>query len=405
MTEYLQRGDPKTCFGCGGCAHICPQSAITMVPNEEGFLYPSINPAACIHCGRCKAVCPYTCAAGQPKTPPLQAYAAQNRKPQALGSSSSGGVFAAAAQAMLDAGGAVCGCLLDNHLQAVHVLTQAPETVAQMQGSKYVQSDLREVYPQIRQRLDRGQPVLFVGTPCQVAGLKAFLPTEPEHLITLDLVCHGVPSPWLLSQYLAQIANTKGPVLHLAFRDKPRWGWRSQGTITYARGAKIKYRSISPFNSSYYQLYYHRNCVSRMSCYSCPYACTTRVGDLTLGDYWNAREAELEMDWQKGVSLVLANTAKGEAFLSKLAIKRVPVLLAHAVAGNGNLSHPAPMPESRKTIYAQMQAEGYAPVAKRCCRYQYIRPFLRRHMPQGLKRMLLQWTKQYKKTPQKGNTT
>ena len=388
MTEYLLRHDPSTCYGCRACEHICPKGAISMAPDPEGFLYPVLREADCIRCGRCADVCPYD--KTTPDLQPRQTYAAQYKKRDALRVSSSGGMFSAAADYILSRGGAVAGCVFDEGFTAVHVVSKAPDIIAKMRGSKYVQSDVGTVYPQFQRLLEAKTPVLFTGTPCQVDGLKRYLNKEYGSLFTVDLICHGVPSPALFKQYLESLRQKSGTISDIRFRDKPRNGWRSQGSVTAVRGGKAKTRSISPFNDSYYQYYYLRNCVSRQSCYTCKYSSSKRVGDITIGDYWNINEIKPELDVKDGFSAVLINSRQGqrlfEAIRSELNVFETD--LSAAVAGNGNLSKPCDMPAARKNIYSRIREQGYDAVAAQDCRYSHVIPFLKRHTPKFIKKLL-----------------
>lgn len=384
MTSYIHGQDTAKCYGCRACEQICPKQAIEMKANPEGFLYPVLTEDKCIKCGLCSKVCPYDTPSSM--NTPVQAVAAQYKNSDALRTSSSGGMFSAAADYILSNGGYVAGCIFDDALVATHILTNRPELVEKMRGSKYVQSDLRDVYTQIRDCLKEGAMVLYTGTPCQVDGLRCFLRKDYANLFTMDLICHGVPSPKLLSDYLTTVEAKKGAVSDIKFRDKQRNGWCSQGSITYSN----KTKTITPFNNSYYYYYYLQNSISRMSCYSCKYATDSRVGDLTIGDYWNISNEFPDLDVSAGFSAVLINTEKGKKLFAEMSagLNVYETKLDAVIKGNGNLSSPSPLPESRKDIYTRIAREGYGAVAKKDCKYQYVRPFVRKYMPKGVKKLL-----------------
>ena len=384
MTSYLISGDPSQCYGCRACEHVCPQKAITMSTNEEGFWYPELDAEKCVHCQLCVKVCPYDTPSDAHAS--SCAVAVQNQNNEALLESSSGGIFSALADYVLANQGYVAGCVFDDSFTAVHILTDQHEGVKRMRGSKYVQSDLNDVYLQIRDRLQQGALVLFTGTPCQADGLRGFLKKDYENLLTVDLICHGVPSPGLFRQYLESLAQKKGTITDIRFRDKRRNGWCSQGSVTYSK----KTKTITPFNDSYYYCYYLQNSVSRMCCYSCKYASTRRVGDITIGDFWNIGDVLPDVDATAGFSAVLVNTEKGQRFLNQIAdnVKMYETSVETVVKGNGNLSQPSPMSEKRQFIFSQIAAQGYDHVAKQECKFQYVRPFIRKHMPKGIKRFL-----------------
>ncbi len=384
MTSYLKSMNPTQCYGCRACEHICPQEAIVMKPNEEGFWYPELITEKCVQCNLCTKACPYDNASDA--RDPIRAVAVQYQNKKALLNSSSGGVFSALADHVLGNNGYVAGCVFDESFTAMHILTDQHEGVERMRGSKYVQSDLNDVYLQIRDRLQQGTLVFFTGTPCQVDGLRGFLKKDYENLLTVDLICHGVPSPGLFRQYLDSLTQKKGTITDIRFRDKRRNGWCSQGSVTHSK----KTKTITPFNDSYYNYYYLQNAVSRMSCYSCKYASAQRVGDITIGDYWNIGDILPDVDATAGFSAVLVNTEKGQRFLDQISdtLKVYDTSVDAVIKGNGNLSEPSPMSEKRKTIYARIAEEGYDRVAQQECKFQYVRPFIRKHMPKSIKKFL-----------------
>ncbi|MBP1573092.1 MAG: Coenzyme F420 hydrogenase/dehydrogenase, beta subunit C-terminal domain [Oscillospiraceae bacterium] len=384
MTSYLISKNTEKCYGCRACEQICPRQAIVIHENDEGFLYPTLLEDKCVKCGLCTQVCPYDSPSSV--NIPKRAVAAQYKDSTALLSSSSGGLFSALADYVLSRSGYVAGCVYDESFRAVHVLTNQKEMVEKMRGSKYVQSDLCNTYTRIQDLLKEGLLVLFTGTPCQVDGLHLFLGKKYDNLLTVDLICHGVPSPKLFELYLKSESEKKGKISDIKFRDKQRNGWCSQGSITYLN----KTKTISPYNNSYYNFYYLQNNISRMSCYSCKYSSKERVGDLTVGDYWNITEDFPKLDISAGFSAVLINTDKGERMFAEISsqLHIYGTELDAVVRGNGNLYTPSLMPENRKNIYSRIFNEGYDSVAKKYCEYQYIRPFIRKYMPKGLKKIL-----------------
>ena len=387
MTEYLIKNDPAACYGCRGCEQICPQGAIRMQPNEEGFLYPVLDEALCVRCGRCAQACPHT---ERPRTNlPQTAYAFAYDDARAV-RSTSGGAFLALADWILGQGGCVCGCVLDEQMRAVHMVSDQPQMLARMQGSKYVQSDMGAVYSQIKERLAEQRPVLFTGTPCQVAGLYAFLGGDHACLYTVDLVCHGTPSPALLDAYLKEQAARYGSIKELQFRDQQRQGWGNAGTLVVERGGKERARRISPGNDTYYHLFETTNSVLRMSCYSCPWAARERVGDITLGDFWGIREELPQLAHEGGVSLVLPNTEKGARLFDLLEGAAVRTALPYeaAVKYNGHLRRPQAMPPARADIYRRIREQGYAAVARHDCKFHPIRARISRLIPHRLRQLV-----------------
>lgn len=384
MNEYILKQSEKSCYGCGACESICPKKAITMKPNSEGFLYPVLDEELCIKCGLCEKVCPYM-NTETTANEPMCVVAAQNRNIEILKDSSSGGIFSAVAEYVLSLNGYVSGCIFDEQLVATHIVTKDREEVKKMCGSKYVQSNIKNTYITIEEYLKKGEKVLFTGTPCQVDGLKKYLRKEYDNLFLIDLICHGVPSPKMLQMYLDNEEKEKGKITELKFRDKRRNGWCSQGSIKY----KNKIKTISPFNNSYYY-YYLGNSISRKSCYSCKYSSISRVGDLSIGDCWNVGELLPDVDTQDGYSVVLVNSKKGQDLLNliKENLRIYDMDIEFAVKNNGNLSKPCEMPENRDFIYKRIETEGYSKVAREECHYQYIIPFIKKHTPKKIKKVL-----------------
>ena len=384
MTNYLVSGKDNTCYGCRACEQICPKNAITMKPNKEGFAYPVLDADKCVKCGLCAKICPHDNPMEAPEKP-VDVFAGQYLEEEALLGSSSGGIFSAVADYVLANDGYVAGCLFDEDFVAVHMVTNEKKTVEKMRGSKYVQSDTKDTYAQIKALLDENKLVLFSGTPCQVDGLKRYLRKDYQNLITMDLICHGVPSPYMLSTYLDTVRAKKGPITQLSFRNKKRNGWGAQGSIGY--GNKVK--SISRFNNSYYY-YYLQNSISRKCCYECKYSSVSRVGDITVGDFWGAQDVLPELNVEKGVSAVLANTDKGLTVLNELKqnLLLTEVELETVAQNNGNLVEPCQMPKKRNEIYARIQQKGYDAIAKEECHFQYVVPFIRMHIPKSLKKAL-----------------
>ena len=383
MTEYLKTKSEKTCYGCRACEQVCPHGAILMMPDDEGFLYPLLDGERCTDCGLCEKVCPYEDESRA--NAPICVFAAQSSNINSLMESSSGGAFSVLSDYILEQGGYVCGCIFDGSFTAIHTVTNEKSVTEKMRGSKYVQSDVKNTFSEIKKLLDENKKVLFTGTPCQVDGLKCYLLKDYENLYTADLICHGVPSPRLLSDYLETVRKKHGEVTELIFRDKKRHGWSERGTIKYNEKSK----TIEFSNNSYYNLYL-QDAVSRKCCYECKYARTDRVGDITLGDFWGAENVIPNIKAEKGVSAVLVNTDKGKSLFNavKDKITLTDATLKSVADNNGNLTTPSKMPKKREKIYHRIEKDGYLSVAKAECHYQYIKPILRKIIPKSLKKTI-----------------
>lgn len=351
------------CTGCGACVNGCPANAMSMMTDEEGFLHPIINESTCTLCGLCEKICTVL-SQRRMLHEPQAAYAAVNKDAGALLAGSSGGIFGVLAHHVLSLGGIVIGCVFDEHMSACHVIAESAGKMQAMHGSKYVQSDTRLVMRAVRDHLKGGRTVLFTGTPCQVAGLRAFLKKDYDGLITADLICHGVPSPLLFEQHLKwKQKQIKDRIIDFQFRSKDRIGQGIHYFIKLRTPTRTRheYAWADPYFAAFLAAE-----TSRESCYQCPYARIERPGDITLGDYWQADKLPAGAMKNEGVSLVLVNTDKGSTILKITEpFLRLYYASLHDVRGfQGNLRNPTPRPPRRNTVYRQIDANGYDAWAK-----------------------------------------
>lgn len=344
--------DKTLCCGCTACASVCPHNCITMERDAEGFLYPHVDAELCIGCGACEAVCPDL---NRPKAAEPPTALAVRAKDDALRLfSSSGGAFSLLATDVLQQGGAVCGAVYDENLMVRHALVWDEAGVEGMRGAKYVQSDLTDLFCQIRELLHNGTPVLFSGTPCQTAGLRAFLGGDHEKLLTAAVVCHGAPSPAVWEKNLHEL----GPVADVRLRDK-RDSWKHYATNYYVDGREI----FRPVMEDPYMKGFLRDLYNRPACADCP-AKGGGYADLTLGDFWGIEKILPEMDDDKGTSLVLVQTEKGKQAVAALhgRVESKAVPFADAVRYNPAVTHAAPAHPDRAEAMRRMQTESLAAV-------------------------------------------
>ncbi len=291
------------CTGCSACMNSCKNGAITMVPNEKGFLFPTIDSNKCTQCGICVNICPIN---KEVKGDQIQSvYAALAKDDEIRKQSSSGGVFSVLATWILKQNGVVCGATLKEDLTVEHVIVADVKELSVLRGSKYVQSEIGDLYVRVKNFLEENRKVLFSGTPCQIGGLKAFLRKEYENLLTVDLLCHGVPSPMVLKKFIDSKKNYP-PITNILFRCKYP-GWSQFSTkICFADGSEV-------YDNSYVRLFCEDLCL-RGSCYKCKYASEFRMGDITLGDFWGYKESAPEhiQNDDLGISVVTLNTIKGQ---------------------------------------------------------------------------------------------
>ena len=297
---------PNLCSGCGACAAICPQKAISMTPSPEGFLYPEINKKKCIHCGLCIKVCDFKQFIPTGEKP--QCYAVRHKDMEEVNTSRSGGFFMALCKYTIEHSGIVFGCEIDDELRIIHKYRETYDECKKFKGSKYVQSDLQNTFVQCEEFLNKGKLVLFSGTGCQIHGLLRYLNcrnVSTDRLITVDIVCHGTPSPGVWSNYIQALEKReKRRLQSVDFREKIVHGWAAHiekyvfddGTVKFARN----------WTTAFY-----RHILLRECCHSCKYTTTGRKSDFTIADYWGLEKNAPEFNDNKGCSLVLVHSEKG----------------------------------------------------------------------------------------------
>ena len=355
MTHYFTTGNESTCYGCRACEHICPQKAITMKPNEEGFLYPTLDEAICMKCGLCSQVCPNDNVTTVFRKP-LKVFAAQYKQQDVLDNSSSGGIFSAVADYVLENNGSVAGCVFDDNFTAIHVVSQDHDTVAKMRGSKYVQSDMENSYSSVKEDLLTGKKVLFTGTPCQVDGLKSYLGGNTEDLYTCDLICHGVPSPKVWSAHIGFIEKlNKSKLSRYFFRPKD-WSWHIHNEKAIFKNGKT---FCSTGYSNMFRCLYYSGLIMRPSCYKCQYSDVNRCSDITIADCRGVDRILSLLNSDEGVSLVLVNTPRGAELFSAVAknTEYYPININDVL--QPPLQHPCVKNRRREEFWNLFLSKGY----------------------------------------------
>ena len=306
-------GLKEFCTGCSACFNICPVKCIDMKMDKEGFLFPIIKSNECTDCQKCKKVCPILSPAELNNNNNPSVYACWNKDEGIRYESSSGGAFSALAASVIEEDGVVYGAAYDNTMTVRHIAVTNNKDLYKLRGSKYVQSDLGNVFSDIKEHLNVGKKVLFSGTPCQVAGLKNFMMDKSADLITCDLFCHGVPSPGLFSKYIKYIEKKIGEkVVDYKFRSK-QYGWGVPSRVVISEHGTQKV--IKNKDDSFYYGFAYRLFL-RNACYNCKYTKVERVGDITLGDFWGIEEiAEFKHKTRNGISLIFVNSLKGRKLL------------------------------------------------------------------------------------------
>lgn len=355
----MQIENLKTCTGCSACFASCPKNAISLVPNEEGFLYPQIDSEKCIQCGLCEKVCPaLNIQQGANKNP--KAFAVINDDEKIRMESSSGGVFTAVAKKIIEENGIVFGVKLDKHQKAVFSFTETEEGLSDFRGSKYVQTEVGNAFKECKKFLIENKKVLFTGTPCQIEGLKLFLGKEYENLLTMDIICHGVPSPLVWKKY-TEFCEKKfaSRIVKTAFRRKTD-GWKQYSlSFTFANDSEY---CASLIKDPYLRIFLKDVCL-RESCYNCPSKKINRVSDITIADFWGIKNFAPEFDDDKGTSLVIVHSKKGEEIFSDLENCRVKeITLENGLKYNPAMVRSCVRPKVRECFFDDLNKNSFGKV-------------------------------------------
>ena len=345
--KNIKNVNELNCTGCLACIPTCPKNAISFQYNNEGFWFPSINDEKCINCGKCYSVCPSI--ALQNKNNTIKKNIVQIKDKDVLERSASGGAFYGLAQYIISNGGYVVGCVLDENMMPIHICTNNIAELSKMQGSKYVQSFIStEVYQSIYGLLSENKTVLFSGTPCQIAGVKAYLGRDFDNLITIGLICHGVGGPGLYKYYLSCKEKELGEkIIDVRFRSRKVGKYpNNHSTLIVTKNKEYCKHSLDdPYGSSFYH-----NRILRESCYRCQYASKDRVEDITLAVFDPDRKKNMLLfPSDRGFSTMLINTNKAFELMQKASSFLTAVDLQENYT-QINLNQPTLRPVSRDEL-------------------------------------------------------
>ncbi len=347
------------CCGCSACANICPKNAIMMIKNSEGFLYPQIDEKLCINCGKCKTVCAFQNKGLKEKETkyPLGVYAMKHKSDEVRFNSTSGGAFTAISDYVLEKGGLVYGAAFDDDFNVKHISAYTVLERDAIRGSKYTQSDMTDTFKNIASNLKSGKTVLFTGTPCQCAGLRSFLESQKsdtDNLIACDFVCHGVPSPLLWSEHINSLTKRYGKIDAYSCRSKVD-GWHGHTEAIMVNG-KLKYKS--PFIQKE-RVLFHSDLMLRYSCYNCKYTNYYRPSDITIADFWGIEKCFPEFDDNKGVSLILVNSEKGEKVFEAIDDSIISISSNKEQCSQPQFFNPIAIPANRDLFWDDYNKKGY----------------------------------------------
>ena len=350
MEKICERND---CTGCLACMNICPKEAISISFDKDGLMLPSIDRDKCVDCGMCAKTCPVNNPVEKKK--PLKTYAAWNLDDEKHRISSSGGLARAMYDYAIDNGGVCYGTRFDEKLDLRFVRADKRENLDEFQGSKYVQAIVGDTPRLVNKDLEEGRLVVYIGTPCQIAGLKNYLRKDYDNLITADLICHGVPSIKYLHEHVEYLENKKKiKADNVKFRGEYDYKMAlfNKGKLIYCKDR---------WKDTYYTAFLE-SLFYRPGCYKCSYACSERVSDITLGDFWGVgKEKSFSLPSVEGVSVVLPMTDKGDAFIEKLKDKIYleERSLSEAIKGNAQLNKPSRIHINHDKFYEMYPEEGF----------------------------------------------
>ncbi|HEY8424159.1 MAG TPA: Coenzyme F420 hydrogenase/dehydrogenase, beta subunit C-terminal domain [Clostridia bacterium] len=362
--NYFETQDKSLCCGCTACASICPKSCITMTPDQDGFDYPVIDKARCINCELCKKVCPFANSDRLKNKAQDECYALAINDQEILYKSASGGAFTAIVNAFCDNNYRIFGSIMDSNLKVRHAYSDSIYDVSKFRKSKYVKSDINNTYYLAKKALNEGKKVLFTGTGCQIAGLKGYLQNDYDNLLTVDLICHGVPSQKLFDNYIEYLKRKhKQDIKNFIFRYKKS---DSSNYIYYElENGKV---NVKKGQLDYYMRAFLVNLMSMPACYNCHFACRERTGDITIADFWGIEHYNQNFNTGQGASLVIFNTEKGRKLINQLQnVKLFKTDINNAIKFNENLSRPSQLNKNRDK-FLELARVNFKKAAKKYCK-------------------------------------
>ena len=364
------------CCGCYACTNVCPKQCIDMNIDNESFWYPKVNKDLCIDCSLCEKVCPVIQDAKE-KDFDIIAYACKNKTESVRLTSSSGGVFTNLCEYVIQNNGVVFGAGFNENFEVEHSKATTISECEKFRGSKYVQSKIGNTYSEAKKYLNEGKLVLFSGTPCQIKGLNLYLRKPYDNLIAVDIVCHGVPSPRVFDIYKSNLMKEyNSDISSVSFRDKDN-GWKNyKYTVNFTNGSK----KSNYHGDNIYSKGFLSDLFLRPSCNECCAKNFTSNSDITLGDYWGVQNKHPEFDDDKGISLILVNSKKGQDIFNKISdkIEMIESDLDYAVSCNPSIVRPVKYNEKRDKFFEELNEDNLNEVINKYTRVPISKRVLRK---------------------------
>lgn len=384
----IDKLNKNQCTGCRMCEQICPFDAIKMIENKEGFLEPKIDYEKCTNCGMCYKKCPQINDVNSRRLENIEVYAAKNKNVEEQKASSSGGIFSILANYVLDKNGIVYGCAYNEDLVAEHIRIENKKELYKLRGSKYVQSNTKHTFTEVKEYLKNDKFVLYTGTPCQIAGLKAFLGKDYETLILVDFICHGVPSPLLFKKYIDWLQSKNiSKIEEYNFRSKEKNDWGLNSKVKFNNGNTI----YIPANLDAYYKSFLDGKTYRECCYKCKYANTQRNSDITIADFWGIQKEYPEFYDEKGVSAIIVNTEKGNNIIKNVEnkIEKISTSINQVKKYNSNLQSATKRYEDRENVYIDIENKTFEKYIKENLKYKKeIKDIIKSKVPNKVKKIV-----------------
>lgn len=358
----------EECCGCTACKSICATKAIEMKPDKEGFLYPKIDQKLCIGCSLCRKVCAFQNGYDKSQNLEMQyVYAAKHIDEKIRMSSTSGGAFTAISDYILDKDGVVYGVTFDENMNVIHKIASTKEERDKFKGAKYVQSDLGNTFTEIKKHLESQKFVLFTGTPCQTAGLKNYLNRiNIENLLLCDIVCHGTPSPLMWREYIEYLEHKeKSKIVEYYCRSKAK-GWHGHHAMAIYQNGKIDYESIL---SQTHKALFNSHNIHRLACHNCKYTNLQRPSDITIADFWGIEKCMPDFDDNKGTSLILINSLKGQRLIEGIKGNLIYRECKTQDFLQPQLQYPSKASTQREKFWEDYRLNGYKYIIKKYAGY------------------------------------